>query len=279
MRRWKWAAAAAAVCLGGAALALGLHRAAPPVGLFSWSGAALTDEAFPAVVRRLGVTQIYQAVSDWENAALPLFVQQAGKAGAQVYLCAGAPEWGLDPTGEEMCRQVRLAAAYNDNVPKAQRLAGVLLDAEPYLTDAWDEDEAAVLDAWAAALEQAHTEAGRAGLTLIVCIPNWLDRKSDTLLDRIAAGGCDALAVMNYTRSRAVDALAEEAAAAKRHRRQLINISELAPPGEHDLTDDQTYHNAGPEALAADWAALQRAYPGLGTAYHHYPYAKAFAGL
>lgn len=278
MRRRKLLLAAAA-CLLCTGVVLALQRPAPPVGLFSWSSAALTDGAFPEVVRSLHVTQVYQAVSDWQNSALPDFIQRTQAAGAQVYLCAGAPEWGLDPAGARMCGQVRLAAQYNEGRPQNQRLAGVLLDVEPYLTDAWDEDEAAVLASWADGLAQAHAEARRVGLTLIACIPNWLDRKDPALPGRIAAEGCDALAVMNYTRSRLVDALAEEAAAAKRYGRQLINISELTPAGEHDLTDDQTYDGAGPEALAADWAALRKAYPGIGTAYHHYPYARVWAGM
>ena len=115
-------------------------------GLFSWSAVEEGPQLdrLAAVVRQLGIGQVYQAFSSEELAAgAPrALVGRLRQAGAETYLCVGRPEWGLEEDGAALCASIEEAAAYNRAAGKKERLSGVLVDAEPYLTDAWDEDKA-----------------------------------------------------------------------------------------------------------------------------------------
>lgn len=245
-------------------------------GLFSWSAVEEGPQLdrMAAVVRQLGIGQVYQAFSSEELAAgAPrALVGRLRQAGAETYLCVGRPEWGLEEDGAALCASIEEAAAYNRAAGKKERLSGVLVDAEPYLTDAWDEDKADVMRRWCGALVSARACAEKNGLSLIACLPRWLDAVDKDILEQMIAKGCDAVALMNYGRSDEAAAMEEEWALARRYGREVVCIMELAAPGRHDLTEEQTYWGEGLDALHASWEALQGRFGGEGLrfAYHYY---------
>jgi hypothetical protein len=157
-----------------------------PGALFDWA-------------RRNGVSQLFVVVPlDGDKvrdpAALAAFVRRARRANIEVWSVDGDPRMVLPAERAATVRRVRAYAAYNASVGRAERLAGMQFDVEPYLLPGYD----AAADEWdrryvelAAALRRA---AGTLRLEFVV--PYWWAPKSGLL--HALAGSADSLAVMDY---------------------------------------------------------------------------------
>lgn len=237
-------------------------------GLFSWQSAVLRQEAWPELFQRmeaLGLGELYQHIPrDTEWDAVSAFTAAAQERGISVYLLTGHADWSLDPSGKAMTKEITRAKTYPG-------LRGVIMDVEPYGTDAWDDDPDQVMTTYVEGMTRARTAADRAGLELIACIPYFFDNKGQTqALERLTDQGCHALAVMNYYKGKEAAHIETECALAKKYDKPILTIYELQPPGTHDLTDRNTYHQDGLEALTENWRALQKTYPSLSFALHNY---------
>lgn len=227
--------------------------------LFSWKAPALEEQApelFAAAAAQ-GIDAVYQAVpSDSAPETLAAFTGGAAQAGLSVYLLDGDPSWGLDRTGREMRAVVARAADYNAAHPDAP-LAGVALDVEPYLTEAWDEEPERVLDSFVRGLTAAYRDAGEENLHLAVCVPFFYDSKGYTQEINRITEQCDTLVVMNYQRGHEAENIRTELLLARLAGRQLVTAYELQPAGTHGLTARNTYREAGLDALHENFAAVQ----------------------
>lgn len=232
-------------------------------GLFSWRDAAVTQpEQLLELAGRAGVTQLYQACSSkLSPGEIGAFVAGAQARGIGVYYLAGDAQWGLEADGENAVEAVRRAAQLNRGMQTP--FQGVMLDVEPYLTQEWDEDRDDVMERYVSAMERAYREAKAQNLPLVLCIPYFYDTKGQSeQLARLIANACDAIAIMNYQKKDEAGQIAFEAETAAAYGKGVIHIYELQAPGEHDLTERNTYYADGLEAVHASRERLLARFPG-----------------
>lgn len=228
----------------------------PPAALFNWHGSAVGPEDRDVLFRTMaqaGLSVLYQHISSETTAAeTAAFLAAAQQAGIEVWLLAGDPCWGLDPEGGHMLEEVARAAAFNSGLPPEQQLRGILMDTEPYLTDEWDDDPDGVMDAYVQGMTAAHAAAAEKGLSFIACIPFYYDNMGqEEGLARLLADGCDAVAIMNYSKYKEVEQIETEVALAGE--KPIIVVYELQEPGTHGLQESNTYYHDG---LSAVWRSM-----------------------
>lgn len=223
-------------------------------GLFSWQKNVLEiEEAVPLfeTMNSQGLTTLYQYFPD--NVSLQTsrnFLTEAAKYNIQVYFLTGSPEWALDSKGKSMLEAVEQARKINRRLPSRAKLAGIMMDTEPYLLEEWEGHEAAVMDTYLEAMTLAHKKASGAGLRYAACIPFYYDDMGlERYLKLLLTDGCDDLAIMNYSRYREDKHIETELALAREADRPVTVIYELQKPGSHGLTESNTYYYEGLDAL------------------------------
>lgn len=225
------------------------------------------------IIDQVSIGEVYQCFNEeqlQDRSPQELITTFSEKQIETWYLC-GSPEWGIDPAGEEMKRAVSSVALYNESVDPKARFTGIQFDVEPYLTDLWDQDKQKVMSLWYDVLSQTKALAKEHDLSMMICIPRWLDAVNPDILEEMIRDCCDQVAIMNYDRRDEAEGISVEMNLAKEYGRSVINVSELIKPGKRDLTDENTYYNAGLEALQHSWKQLKKAYPenDLRFAYHY----------
>lgn len=230
-------------------------------GLFSWHSSAVTEErdTLLEAMAALELTVLYQELSrELSQKTVRDFLTAGAQAGVTVYALLGEHEWALEDDAAACCRAIDRIAALNRGVAREARIRGVVLDVEPYLLKQWQEDEAAVMDRYLGMLASAYSHAEAKGLALIVCIPYFYDNKGlDVQLETLIGDCCDGVAVMNYYKGKEAEHLLTEAALTRQYQKPLVTIFELQPPGEHDLTEQNTYYNDGLTAVTKAWREIQ----------------------
>lgn len=256
-------------------LPLACGSAPPPEGngLFCWDGEAVGEgrDALFDTMERNGLTVLYQYFpGELSRHSIRDFLQAAADRGIAVYYLAGEPEWALDPEGEAMLDQVSRAAKINRKLPEQARLRGVMMDAEPYLTDEWEGHEPEVTACFAQAMGKVRESAQAHGLACMLCIPFYYD--NDVGRDTLSAliGSCDGLAIMNYSKRDEAGQIETELDLAGD--RPVTVIYELQEPGGHGLKETNTYYSEGVEGVYDSFQTLREAFDreGLTYALHDY---------
>lgn len=244
-------------------------------GLYSWSPIETQPdlEALLQVIEKVPVGEIYQYYGENElQDRIPRdMITRLSEKKIEVWYVNGAPEWGIDETGEEIRRAVSMVALYNYMVPEEARFAGIQLDVEPYLTDNWEEDKQETVEIWYKALYRGKALAEEYGIPVMICVPRWMDAVNKDVFEKMLRDCCDEVAIMNYDRRDEVEGIKPEMELALKYDRPVICVSELTRPGKHGLTEDHTYYYAGLDELHEAWQRLSEDYPhnDLRFAYHH----------
>lgn len=244
--------------------------------IFSWEGEYMEPELEDEVTRvmkALSCGAVYQSVpGDAEEAVVLDYLKRRAEAGQDVYYLTGESEWGLTENREELLAQVEAVGEWNAKAEEGRGFRGIVLDVEPYLMDCWDDDQEGYMEQYVENMRIAYDAACKEGLQVIVCIPNFYDRKGlEEQLERLTETACDGVAVMNYNKNDEVGQISAEEALARKHGKAILNIVELQKPGYHDLTDNNTYYHDGIQAVYDSWDRIREAYPyeGLGFSWHY----------
>lgn len=244
-------------------------------GLYSWNSIKTEAEldALLQVIEKVPVGEIYQYYEESElQDRLPRdMITRLSEKKIDVWYLTGAPEWGIDETGEEIRRAVSMVALYNCMVPKKARFAGIQLDVEPYLTDNWEKDKQETMERWYKALYRGKTLAAEYGIPVMICVPRWMDAVNKDIFEKMLRDCCDEIAIMNYDRRDESEGIKPEMELALKYNRPVICVSELSQPGKHGLTEEHTYYHAGLDELHKAWQRLSEDYPqhDLRFAYHY----------
>lgn len=286
----------AALSLGSSVYASQLAGLLPPpggtAGVFSWSAEMVnqTDGEIFSVMKARGATVLYQHFStkNSRQEQMSLFAERAMEEGVTVYHLTGDPSWGLDPEGVQLCEAVEEAAAFNRRIARkflerreadgaswetVPRLAGIVLDVEPYTLDQWDENPDGIMDSYVSGMKRAYTLAQEYDLEVIACVPWHYDNKGLTAgLEELIQYGCDSVAVMNYYRGSEVQNISTETALARKHNKGIITIYELKKADGERIQEINTYYQPGLRALEESYISVKRAYPDqvVSIAYHDY---------
>jgi hypothetical protein len=192
----------------------------------------------------------------------------AEREGLRVWALSGRPEWATSPRDAK--RWIRAAA-------RTPGIAGIVLDVEPYLLEAWKRDRARTANRYLRMLRVAARAAG--DLPLMVAVPFWFDHDTDrtaagTLTARIAAE-VDALVVMAY---RDEVAGRDGIVTLSRGEMEIVaahdKVALVGLQTARDELDKLTFYEEGPRALDAAMVAVERAFENSagfgGVALHHY---------
>lgn len=224
-------------------------------GLFSWDDDLLENEEkacqlFDTMLYH-GLTVLYQYFpSDISSDISREFLRWASQRDISVYLLNGSPDWALDPQGGDMLKIVRQAKKINKNLEENERLAGILMDCEPYLLDQWDERKYEIMESYVDAMTSARRKASTASLIYIACIPFYYDDMGlENQLESLFSRGCDGVAIMNYSKKNEAGHIETELSLAKVYNRAVTVIYELQNPDDHGLSEVNTYYHDGLDAL------------------------------
>lgn len=275
----------AAALLGTAALSQACFPFSAVGGLFNWEASVLQPDAGQELwdyMAQQKLTELYQAIPQQADAdQTAAFFRQARQNDVDVYLLVGDPSWGLDPQGTDLCAAVDRVAQWKQELGEDAPV-GVMADLEPYLTDAWQQDPAGVMDCYLAGMRAAYAAAEEAGVTLIACISCYYDTWGFTgALQELIETACHGVAVMNYYRGSEAENLATEWAMASQAGKLLRTVYELQAPGRYGITEQNTYYGAGLSALRKNYRQLARSLNGdsrLGYALHHYQALRELLG-
>lgn len=234
-------------------------------GLFSWSDSALEEENAKqmfGLMKKYGLTVLYQRFPyDISDETLNAFFKLASAYNVSIYYLTGEPEWALEASGEKMCNEVERASKLKERITGNVHLSGIIMDTEPYLLGLWEDEEDLVLDTYVSAMEHANKKAEENGLSYIACIPYFYDQKGhvDELVE-LMEYGCDALAIMNYSKRDEAGQIRTEIELAKEKEKPIVVIYELQKPGVHGLHEFNTYFNDGLGAVEDSVSKLKKNY-------------------
>lgn len=231
------------------------------IGLFSWSFSKVFEEKEKLFERmkEVGISSLYQEFpTNAPQEVVVAFLELAHQYGIKVYYLAGTPEWGMEGYSEKMMAYIAHIIALNESLPKEIRFSGVILDIEPYVTEAWDNDPEEIMNQYVKIMEEAYRTITENHLESIICIPYFYDTLGyGKQLERLVESGCDTIAVMNYYKTKEKEHIATEVALAQQYNKKVIQIYELKAPGTHDLTEKNTYHNEGLPSMLKSWKSLK----------------------
>ncbi len=233
------------------------------IGMISWS-----DEVFEQnerstlleTLEELEVSSLYQHFSkDIPLEEVKAFIDEMEQREIDVYLITGDPEWGTDPSGEQMIEQIAYAADLKQQLGNPECFRGVLMDTEPYLTEQWDTDAQHTMEAFVSGMKKTYQYAKQQHITLIGCIPYFYDQKGfEKEVKELIAEGMDAVAVMNYFKKDELGQIKTEADYAKQANKPLLVLYEFQQPGKYDLSERNTYYHDGIDAAKESFYFLKK---------------------
>lgn len=243
-------------------------------GLFSWDN---TDcyinkrQELSDIVDQMAISEIYQSnLFDLDEAVRKDYIGylQQDKA-VKVYALTGDPSWYNNV--KVIQRRIDEVVNYNKNQEESYKIAGIVLDIEPWVLGEGKWDEKTLANT----LKKAYSYSQGKGIEFVVVIPFWLQEKN---LETIIAY-CDKTIVMNYNLYGPVEFIKEEVALAKAYSKPIISAAETKEPGEaYGILEHTTYYNVGLEKLLEDWQSIEDAYQyeGVGFALHDLKALKVF---
>lgn len=238
--------------------------------LFSWNPGEVDPSAWPeleVVLEERGISAVYQQMDFNDFAAVERFVAFLSARDVQTYALMGEVDWSFAEYEQPMRASIQAAATYNKD--QKEKLAGVVLDVEPYLSTAWKTDPRGVFAQYLKNMESAYRLCEENGLELLLCIPYHFDQTvGTTLLDSLIQNACDGIIVMNYNRRDEIGQIQTEVELARKDRKSVTNAYEFLPAGEHGLTKNNTYAQEDASVLEASRQKLKEAYPTIRFAYH-----------
>ena len=249
-------------------------------GMFSWEETVLSEDESDRMadcIRRTSVTEVYQEFTEesLQDGRAAAFADRLCGQAVSVYALMGDAEWAYEEDAATLTERIREIASFNEKQPEGAEICGVMVDVEPYVLDEWGEGAETrriLMESYLSCMSEAYACAQEKGLEFLVCIPESYDASYPEVLEKLIADACDGVAVMNYDRTDEYMQMAKETGYAREYRKRIICIYELQRVGAHDLTEINTYHDVGLEAL---WASarrlrLQFGYDRLSFAYHYY---------
>lgn len=225
------------------------NKVKPKLSIFSWSSDEIRYNSTELLndLIEYDFDRIFQSFSsELTNEEITLFVEDVTDNNIEVFGLSGTPEWALDPTGEGMIEKLDQIVEINHQLTEEQRIKGFVINVEPYTLTDFDWDDQYIQESYVSGMRNLYQAAEREGLELIVVIPYFYDTKGyKEVLSTFIHETSTEVAIMNYYREHEIDHLTFEAQEAKKADKSLMTIYEFKRPGEHGLTNKNTYFNEG----------------------------------
>lgn len=128
------------------------------------------------------------------------FLREAHKLGIKVEALTGNPVWSLVENHHLLINWLTFFLDYNKERPLEERIDGVSLDVEPYLTAEWERDRDNIKKDYIDLLRKAreHINSYKQDFRVGVAIPFFYDKEDDGNFERQILQYVDYLALMDY---------------------------------------------------------------------------------
>lgn len=243
-------------------------------GLFSWQDDAYQPQnlsSYYLIINTLDIDEVYQDFNGTsaDDQSAMAFARDLSLMDVDLYMLTGGSEWTYDDTGTPMLEEIERAAAFR-NMWGDDALKGIVFDIEPYGSERWDADRNILMQNYVTGMKTAYNAAKDKGIRVILCVPTWYDEHEEEYFSQLVQC-CDEISVMNYVREDEYSNMLGEVEYARAGGKDVTCIFEFQPAGTHDLTDANTYDNAGIDAAVASFENLYRdfSYPRLKLAFHY----------
>ncbi len=244
--------------------------------LFIWHDRYMKPEEegrLGKVMEYLECEAIYQCIShEADDRQVLSWMQRRLEAGQDIYYLTGAPQWALEKDAKSMRSEMERVVKWNSAAADGAQFKGIVYDIEPYQLKQWDADPEKYMQLMTDQCCAIYTKAQENNLKMIVCIPNYYDRMGlNKQLEQLISKGCDGVAVMNYNKKDESGNIQGEYEIAAKYDKAIINITEMQEPGQHELTDINTYYYDGFPAVRKSWDNIrgQIQYEKLGFSWHY----------
>lgn len=227
--------------------------------ILSWQDTALRQpEETLQLLQKQGIKRIYQYPSQgvssqqWES-----FLRLSASYDIDVYAMQGDPAWIDDKDGKQIKDAIDAIYTLDQSVG-GQKIKGILLDVEPYQYEGYKKDPEHWMGEYEHVMKIAYTHAKTYGYEIILCIPYSFDQRGfyDTIEELMMY--CDEIAIMNYQKKEEWKQIEQEVALANAYHKPVVVLYELQPAGSYGLTDDNTYHKDGLQAVYDSFQAIRK---------------------
>ena len=181
-----------------------------------------------------------------------------------------------DQTENERRIKELLEEIKNYNQTSTYKIKGVAIDSEFHCLDGYNslsqQEKVQLFRDYVTAMKNAYVSASAANLDYVVCIPVWLNKLDEGLLEELIQNGCSYVQLMNYSKNNMTTNISEEVAFAKKYNKKIENIAEFQKPGAHEVTNNETFYNDGLEAGINKFQKINEYYnyDSLTFAFHSY---------
>lgn len=233
-------------------------------GMFSWDEETVEDPAgMKELIKALGITRWYQEFpQDLDEEKTAAFINYMNTLGVKTDALVGSVEWGFEEDGASLIACISSIDSYNRNVRLKERIGGLMVDVEPYITEKFKNDREYYMDIYVNGMKKAYTYAKSKNIDIIACIPRHYDDQGlREGLEELIAETCDEVAVMNYGRGNETEMIAEEVRLAEKYKKVFHCILEFQNVGVHGLTEEETYREEGIGEAIKTWGKIRDAYP------------------
>ncbi|MBI4335275.1 MAG: hypothetical protein HY589_01320, partial [Candidatus Omnitrophica bacterium] len=132
--------------------------------------------------------------------AMSEFLRESHKRGVKVEALTGNPVWSLAENHHLSLNWIRFFLDYNKDRPREERIDGVSLDVEPYLTAEWEQDRERIKSDYIELLRKCRELIDGYGqeFRVGVAIPFFYDKEDEGKFERSILEYVDYLALMDY---------------------------------------------------------------------------------
>ncbi|MEI8175640.1 MAG: sugar-binding protein [Candidatus Omnitrophota bacterium] len=133
-------------------------------------------------------------------AALAEYLKESHAHGIKVEALTGNPVWSLAQNHHLLTNWIKFFLEYNKDKPQEQRLDGISLDVEPYLTAEWEKDRERIKRDYIELLKKCRKliDSYKQDFKVGVAIPFFYDKEDDGQFERQILQQVDYLALMAY---------------------------------------------------------------------------------
>ena len=223
--------------------------------IYMWEVKGIDYEIYDKMVDYLNINKIYAyigtaKIEDKIDEDVKLLFEFAKRKNIDIYVV-------YDENYEDQTENAnRIKEFINEiqehNKVSVYKIKGVAIDSEFHSLDIYHslskEEKIQLFREYVSAMKTSYECAKQSDLDYVVCIPVWLNKLDEGLLEELIKNGCSYVQLMNYSKTNMIENISEEVAFAKKYNKKIENIAEFQIPGPHEVTDNDTFYNDGLEA-------------------------------
>ena len=223
--------------------------------IYMWEVNNIDYEKYDKMVDYLNINKIYAYIGTAnlndriDSDVIELF-QFAKRKNIEIY--AVYDENYEDQTENERRIKELIEEIKEYNQTSTYKINGLAIDSEFHCLDGYGslskQEQVQLFRNYVTAMKNAYSSANEADLDYVVCIPVWLNKLDEGLLEELIQNGCSYVQLMNYSKNNMTQNISEEVALARQYNKKIENIAEFQIPGPHEVTDNETFYNDGLEA-------------------------------